>query len=95
MWEKIDIIFRTIETMAASCELKGMRLNAAAINILINKLSTDMHISNYLPVSIACGLYYFQIMCKIGSKTFQKMCKTLLIYLSKSGIILFVRSVIM
>jgi|BioPla2DNA2_1021312.scaffolds.fasta_scaffold75203_1 hypothetical protein len=41
MEDRIEIVFRTIETMAASCELKGMRLNAAAINILINKLLTD------------------------------------------------------
>lgn len=41
MKEKIDIIFRTIETMAASCNIKAMRLNAAAINILINKFLTD------------------------------------------------------
>ncbi len=41
MKEKIDIIFRTIETMAASCNIKAMRLNAAAINMLIHRISTD------------------------------------------------------
>lgn len=41
MEERIDIIFKTIETMAASCNLKGMRLNAAAINMLIHRLSKD------------------------------------------------------
>lgn len=41
MEERIEIVFRTIEAMAASCNLKGMRLNSAAINMLINKLSTD------------------------------------------------------
>lgn len=41
MEDRIEIIFRTIETMAASCNLKGMRLNAAAINMLIHRLSTD------------------------------------------------------
>lgn len=41
MEERIDIIFKTIETMASASNIKAMRLNAAAINILINKLLTD------------------------------------------------------
>ena len=41
MEDRIEIVFRTIETMAASCNLKGMHLNAAAINMLIYRLSTD------------------------------------------------------
>ena len=41
MEDRIEIVFRTIETMAASCNIKGMRLNAAAINMLIHRLSAD------------------------------------------------------
>lgn len=41
MEDRIEIVFRTIETMAASCNLKAMRLNVNALNMLINKLSTD------------------------------------------------------
>lgn len=41
MEERVDIIFKTIETMASACNLKAMRLNAATINMLIYKLSTD------------------------------------------------------
>lgn len=41
MEDRIEIVFRTIETMAASCNIKAMRLNAAAINMLIHRISTD------------------------------------------------------
>ncbi|MGN0605062.1 MAG: hypothetical protein ACI4JM_00935 [Oscillospiraceae bacterium] len=41
MEERIDIIFKTIETMAFASNIKAMRLNAAAINMLIHRLSTD------------------------------------------------------
>lgn len=41
MEEKIDIILRTIETMASACNLKAMRLNVTALDLLVNKLSVD------------------------------------------------------
>lgn len=41
MEDRIEIVFRTIETMAESCNLKAMRLNVTAINMLISRLPKD------------------------------------------------------